>query len=173
MFHAGEVTPSSPRLLQLLIGPGDLAPLLEFDPPVNAGLRALSGGGLLPLALVLLKPLLRPDMPGDRLPLPVTDGLRAPAILGPMQVGNLDGFIVWATRLKDARHCRTCAGSFFSYRSTVRKRSWAWRPMGGCSQAFRKCETFSICMKGILEFLNFMPGGGMARLASLRKYVSA
>jgi hypothetical protein len=31
---------------------------------------------------------------------------------------------------------------------------------------------FSICVKGMLDFLNLIPGGGMARLTSLRNMVS-
>jgi hypothetical protein len=42
---------------------------------------------------------------------------------------------------------------------------------GGISQAFRKCEMFSICMNGIADFLNLTPGLGTARLMSLQ-YVS-
>lgn len=40
---------------------------------------------------------------------------------------------------------------------------------GGDSQALRKWEMFSIWMKGIADFLNFNPGGGSARFASLDK----
>lgn len=49
MFHAGEVVPSSPLLLQLLTGPaGDLVPpsvvLEPVEPPVSAGDMALAEG---------------------------------------------------------------------------------------------------------------------------------
>ena len=126
MFQAGAVLPTSVFLLQLLTGPGgDLGiPLDEYDvlePPVRAGLRALSIGGrasglkvVEPLVLlVVLGPLLRPK-PGDAgggvlKPPPVVEGLIGPAPprLGPMVIGKLAGFFALATRLNALRHCRT------------------------------------------------------------------
>jgi hypothetical protein len=102
------------------------------------------------------------------MPPPVAEGLNAPAPprLGPMVVGKLEGFLALATRLKALRHCSTWAGSLDSYRSTVRKRSCAGMFSGGCSQARRKWEMFSICIKGMADFLN-LTGVGMARLTSL------
>jgi hypothetical protein len=102
------------------------------------------------------------------MPPPVAEGLNAPAPprLGPMVVGKLEGFLELATRLKALRHCSTWAGSLDSYRSTVRKRSCAGMFSGGCSQARRKWEMFSICIKGMADFLN-LTGVGMARLTSL------
>jgi hypothetical protein len=84
-----------------------------------------------------------------------------------MLVGKLEGLTLLATRLNALRHCSTWAGSLDSYRSTVRKRSCAGMLSGGISQARRKCEMFSICMKGMLDFLNLTPGLGTARLISL------
>lgn len=145
------------------------------------GLRGWAGGrarGLnvvepLPV-LVVLGPLLRPKPGDDRpvfekpLPPPVVVGLSTvPLRLGPMLVGMLEGFTALATRLNAVMHCSTCAGSLDSYRSTVRKRSWAGMLRGGSSQALRKCEMFSIWMKGMADFLNRTPGFGTARLTSL------
>jgi hypothetical protein len=48
----------------------------------------------------------------------------------------------------------------------VRKRSCAGMFSGGCSQARRKWEMFSICIKGMADFLN-LTGVGIARLTSL------
>ena len=187
MFHAGAVTPSSIFLLQLLTLPGgDLGRpfdvLEEFDPPVSVGLRARSADGRAsglnvfePLVLlVVLGPLLRPK-PGDAseppfaYAPPVVDGLRGPPAprLGPIVVGKLEGLTELATLLKAPRHCRTCVGSLDSYRSTVRKRSCDGMFRGGCSQARRKCEMFSICIKGMGDFLNLTPGFGTARFTSL------
>lgn len=186
MFHAGDVLPSSPFLLQLLTPPGgdrgwplDVCEVSE--PPVRVATSALSADGrasglkvLEPLVLLaVLGPLLR-VYPGDAsegllgTPPPVEEGLRAPgaARLGPMAVGNLSGLWALATRLKALRHWRTWAGSLASYRSTVRKRSWAGMLSGGCSQARRKCEMFSIWIKGMDDFLN-LTGLGMAMLTSL------
>jgi hypothetical protein len=44
---------------------------------------------------------------------------------------------------------------------------------GGDSHARRKCDMFSICIKGMFDFLNLMPGGGRARFARLSHIVSA
>lgn len=156
-----------------------------LDPPVRDGLSACAAGGrasglkvLEPLpVLVVLGPLLRPKL-GDASPAPepppppVVVGLITPPPppprLGPMLVGIADGFTALATRLKAVMHCSTWAGSLDSYKSTVRKRSCAGMFSGGISQALRKCEMFSICMKGIADFLNRTPGEGTARLMSLR-----
>jgi hypothetical protein len=40
---------------------------------------------------------------------------------------------------------------------------------GGISQALRKCDMFSICMKGMGDFLKRTPGFGTARLINLRR----
>jgi hypothetical protein len=151
-----------------------------LDPPVRVGLSAGAGGRdsglnvLDPLAvLFVLGPLLRP-YPGDvRAGLanpapPVVVGLSTPPPrFGPMLLGKCDGLTEFATRLKAVMHCRTCAGSLDSYRSTVRKRSCAGILSGGISQALRKCDMFSICMKGIGDFLKRTPGLGTARLINL------
>lgn len=104
---------------------------------------------------------------------PLVDGLMGPPPprFGPMVVGKLAGFCAFATRLNAPRHWRTWAGSLLSYKSTVRKRSCAGMLSGGCSQARRKCDIFSICMKGMADFLNLTPGLGMARLTSLHNTV--
>ena len=73
----------------------------------------------------------------------------------------------FAARLKAPMHCSTCAGSLASYKSTVKKRSWACRFKGGISQAVRNWEMFSICLKGMEEALKRIPDEGRARLASL------
>jgi len=111
--------------------------------------------------------------PGDLGPLePVPCGLmELPLFFAPRVVGKADGFSVFALRLKAAIHCKTCAGSLESYRSTVRKRSWEGRFNGGISQAFRKWAMFSICTKGMLDSLYLM-SGETARLMSLRGTVS-
>jgi hypothetical protein len=49
----------------------------------------------------------------------------------------------------------------------VRKTSWSGRLRGGDWQARRKCEMFSIWIKGIADFLNLTPGEGIARFTSL------
>ena len=159
-----------------------------FEPPVKEGLRTLSAGGrdsglnvVDPLTLLFeLGPLPRPkpgdvrDFPGDMFPVPVVEGLSGPPAprFGPMVVGKLDGFTVFATRLKAPRHCSTCAGSLDSYKSTVKNLSCEGMLSGGCSQARRKCEMFSICMNGIGDFLNLTPGFGIARLTSLHLQIS-
>ena len=57
-------------------------------------------------------------------PEPVPCGLiEEPLIFAPRVVGKAEGFIAFALRLKAAIHCKTWAGSFESYKSTVRKRS--------------------------------------------------
>jgi hypothetical protein len=153
-----------------------------LEPPVRDGLSACAAGGrasglkvLEPLdVLFVLGPLLRPK-PGEVRaglekppPPPVVEGLNTPPPrFGPILVGKLEGFTELATRLKAVMHCRTWAGSLDSYRSTVRKRSCAGMFNGGISQALRKCDMFSICMKGIADFLNLTPGFGTARLMSL------
>jgi hypothetical protein len=192
MFHAGAVTPSSTFLLQLLTALGGdlgipLEVLEELEPPVRAGLSVLSagGGGRLDIGLNVLEPLavlfvlgpLRGPKPGEasepaveNFPAPVSAGLSgppAPPRLGPIVIGKLDGFTELATRLKAPKHCKTCVGSLDSKRSTVRNRSCEGMLKGGCSHARRKCEMFSICMKGICDFLNLTPGFGTARFASL------
>lgn len=131
MFQAGDVTPSSVFLLQLLTPPGgDFGIPLEvfeaLEPPVKVGLRALSAGGLdnglnvaEPPALLVLIPLLLPN-PGDASdpPLgyePVAEGLWGPAPrLGPIVVAILEGLTALATRLNALRHCSTWAGSLDS-----------------------------------------------------------
>jgi hypothetical protein len=160
-------------------------PLDEYDvldPPVRDGLSACAAGGrasglnvLEPLALLaLLGPLLRPYAGVDRpalfeYPPPVVVGLvTPPPRLGPILVGKLEGLTALATRLNAVMHWRTWAGSLDSKRSTVRKRSCAGMFSGGISQARRKCEMFSICMKGMADFLNRTPGFGTARFTSLR-----
>ena len=153
----------------------------DAEPPVSAGLRVLSAAGGRDsglnveeplLWLAVLTPLLRLYPLELSPPLvvlvgPVVVGLNAPVRLGPIVVGNFEGLTEFATLLNAPRHCKTCAGSFDSYKSTVRNRSWARRFSGGSSQARRKWEIFSICIKGIGDFLNFTPGEGTARLASL------
>lgn len=169
MFHAGLVLPSSSLLLQLLTGPfEDLNPsaLLEFvDPPVRAGLIGRADGRAPEFRFE--------DTYGDAAPFlagaPVLTGLSAPALFGPIVVGNLAGFVALATRLNALRHWSTCAGSLDSNRSTVRNLSWAGMFKGGDSHARRKCDMFSIWMNGICDCLNLMPGEGRARLASLGK----
>lgn len=191
MFHAGAVTPSSIFLLQLLTAPGGdlgipLEALEELEPPVRAGLSVLSaaGGGREesglnvlepPVLLCVLGPLRGPKPgefskpPFENFPASVIGGLSGPPPprLGPIVIGKLDGFTELATRLKAPKHCRTCVGSLDSKRSTVRNRSCEGMLRGGCSHARRKCEMFSICMKGICDFLNLTPGFGTARLMSL------
>lgn len=99
-----------------------------FDPPVRVGLRAgccvraARGLNVLePLVLlVVLGPLLRPkpdDGNGGLVkPPPVVVGLTtaAPLRLGPILVGNCEGFTLLATRLNAVMHCKTWAGSFAS-----------------------------------------------------------
>jgi hypothetical protein len=87
--------------------------------------------------------------------------------LPPMAVGKLPGFAPLAALLNAPMHCRTCVGSFCSYRSTVRNVSCWWRFSGGAWHARRKCDMFSIWTKGMGDFLNLIPGGGTARLMSL------
>lgn len=105
MFHAGDVTPRSVFLLQLLTLPGgDLGMLFEeLDPPVKWGLSGFSDGGrdsglkvTEPLLLVVL-PLLRPYPGlGDfgplkllSVPAPVEVGLSGPPPRrGPMVAGK-------------------------------------------------------------------------------------
>ena len=82
-------------------------------------------------------------------------------------MGNLAGFWAFATRLNAPKHWRTCAGSFCSYRSTVKKRSCAGIRKGADSHALRKCEMFSICTKGIADCLYLTPCDGSARFTSL------
>lgn len=114
MFHAGFVFPSSPFWLQLLTGPvGDFSPSAALDvvePPVLAGVIGRAEGvDDEDFAEVTY---------GDIAPLregaPVLVGLSAPALLGPIVVGNLPGFVALATRLNALRHWRTCAGSLDS-----------------------------------------------------------
>lgn len=136
MFHAGAVIPSSIFLLQLLTAPGGdlgipLEALEELEPPVRAGLSALSAGGgresglnvVEPLVLLfVLGPLLRPkpgelrELPFAYAPAPVAAGLSGPPPprLGPMVVGKLEGFTELATRLNAPKHCRTWVGSLDS-----------------------------------------------------------
>lgn len=125
------------------------------------------------MLLAVLGPLLRVK-PGDcralpdwKFPAPVAVGLIGPPRRGPIVVGKLEGFTALATRLNAPRHCKTCAGSLDSYRSTVRKRSCEGMFSGALSHARRKCEMFSICMNGMGDFLNLTPGLGTARLANL------
>jgi hypothetical protein len=187
MFHAGAVVPWSAFLLQLLTFPGgDVVILLEvleeFDPPVISGLSFLSAGGResglnvveAPVLLVVLGGLFRlkaGDASGRPLEKPPSLGFAGlkgpPPRLGPIVVGKLEALMWLATRLNALKHCRTCAGSFASNKSTVRKRSWEGMLKGGISQARRNCEMFSICMKGICDFLNLTPGLGTARFISL------
>lgn len=98
---------------------------------------------------------------------PVAFGLITPRLLcGPTVRGNLLGARVLARRLNAAIHWRTCAGSFASYRSTVRKTSCGGRLSGGSWHARKKCEIFSICTNGADNFLYFTPGD-TARFTSL------
>ena len=100
-------------------------------------------------------------------------GLTTPPLaFGPITEGNFDGCTLLATRLNALMHWSTCAGSFCSNRSTVRKTSCGCRLRGGAWQARRKCEIFSICTNGILDGLYLTPGGGIATLMSLLHVVS-
>lgn len=170
MFHAGLVTPSWSFRLQLLtlgdptrslVGLFAGLHLPEPESPVFAGAKP----GRLPWpddvcetldsALVLLGETVSC---GDNTP------VRA---LAPIAEGNAEGFSLWAARENAPRHWRTCAGSFCSYRSTVKNISWSGRFRGGDWQARRKCEMFSICTNGMADFLNLTPGGPTAKLTSL------
>ena len=112
MFHAGAVVPSSVFLLQLLTGPvGDIGPpsvaLDEFEPPVNAGLRALLPDitELFAVALLVplpLAPLLNPPYPP--LEVPVCVGLIVLARFGPIVVEKRLELIELATRLNAPKH---------------------------------------------------------------------
>jgi len=183
MFQAGAVLPSSSFLLQLLTGPGDASPplarLLDLvgltRPEYDAFARGLKVVAL--VSLLLLRARSRLPEPGA-LPYPpwldpLNWGLMAePLLLAPMVCGKRDGLMAFALLLNAPMHCRTWAGSFESYRSTVRKRSWDGRFRGGISQACRKWEMFSICTKGIADCLYLTPGG-TARLTSLNVPVNA
>jgi hypothetical protein len=185
MFHAGLVAPSCSLLLQLLtLTGGEVDPLPVVGVGLLVGLHlplaespvrlaARLGGAPLPYAD---EALLAFEIPRPRKSLlavgvagpPVDWGLSRPrALRAPIADGNAEGLTRLAARLKDPRHCKTCAGSFCSYRSTVRNMSWSWRFSGGDWQARRKWEMFSIWMNGMADFLNLMPGGGSARLANL------
>src|ERR1700761_368616 len=100
-------------------------------------------------------------------PVLVGDIAPPPTFFGPIVDLNTVGLAACACREKAPKHCKTCAGSLFSYRSTVRKRSWAGMLSGSTSQAFRKWLIFSIWMNGIGLLLNLIPGDGRTRLASL------
>lgn len=117
MFHAGAVMPSSLFLLQLLTGPcGERAVpsvvLDELDPPVSAGLRALSFLELAvgskveePILLELLVPVPRAALGALKPPFTPAPPVGVPAdFFGPIVVGILFGAIKFATRLKATRH---------------------------------------------------------------------
>lgn len=178
IFHAGAVVPSCSRLLQLLTGPGDGEPAVGLF----AGLRRPEGvvspvlcGSSTGRAPWNDEQLLLMEAPRPRRPVgdayPDACGLKPPPparFLGPMGSGKRLGSASWAALLNAPRHCMTCAGSFCSYRSTVRNMSCWCRLNGGAWQARRKCEMFSIWTKGMADCLNLMPGGGAPRLMSLR-----
>ena len=92
-------------MLQLLTGPWDvltLSALLDVaDPPVFVGLIGLAEGvpaeGLI---IELLYGELAPFLPA----VPLVVELGAPALLGPIVVGNLAGLVAFATRLNALRH---------------------------------------------------------------------
>ena len=155
MFQAGAVTPSSALLLQddtgLFVLP-ETEPVFEepFEPPVKAGDMARPYEGMATDADVFVGlfvryglALIEPD-PFDETD-PIADGVTGlPCFLGPIVDVNLDGFAACAWREKAPIHCNTCAGSFASKRSTVKKRSCACMFKGGISHAFRKWLMFSI-----------------------------
>ncbi len=70
---------------------------------------------------------------------PEADGVSVPPdFFGPMVDLKVEGFAAFACREKAPRHCRTCAGSLPSKRSTVKKRSCEGMLRGGISHALRK-----------------------------------
>jgi hypothetical protein len=149
MFQAGAVAPSSARLLHDDTGPLGLPetdPVFWelFEPPVKAGDIARPYEGIAAEAEVFVglfdRPyalcLIDPDPFDDIDPIP--DGVSGvPCFLGPIVDLNVDGLTACACREKAPIHCRTCAGSFPSNRSTVKKRSCDCMFSGGISHAFK------------------------------------
>ena len=161
MFQAGAVTPSSAFLLQDDTGPVDLpdadpAFCDPFDPPVKAGEIARPYEGIAAEADTFVGLVDLPYAASLSDPDPI-DGIdpgpagadALPCFFGPIVDLNVDGFTACACREKAPMHCSTCAGSFASNRSTVKKRSCDGMFSGGISHAFKKWLMFSIWMNGI------------------------
>lgn len=111
MFHAGEVAPSCDFLLQLLTGPGEVAPLVglfvglhlpELGSPVLDG----SAGLAAPYAEEALLVTERPRSRAVGVEGPVFWGLTAPD-RPPIACGKLLGLTLCAARLNAPRHWRT------------------------------------------------------------------